>query len=305
LAAARALLGATHALTVAAADVGSLPCSPGVTDMLLQECVQHTTRLLQAPSNAADQDIHAAALSALTTAERLRYSTAMVAANLVNVTTAQQILKSGEEVESRLSQLSGLIVPLLGGSSDPRQDPHLKEAARMVATEFRTLSRLLKEAPTQPPTPPLSRRDEARLLRESHLHLAALENELTTNASDAQSELLPPVRAAIGHLLGLISEVEAAGESSPSITVSMLATVQGLATEGAQLVAGFNEDSGDEATCRAVHYLRQLVLLAFAGSISRQMGEGALSTQTVPELLHPAMAVAGLVAAMSCFLRQS
>jgi len=48
---------------------------------------------------------------------QLRYSTAMVAANLVNVTTAQQILKSGEEVESRLSQLSGLIVPLLGGSS--------------------------------------------------------------------------------------------------------------------------------------------------------------------------------------------
>src|SRR5690606_33464038 len=86
-----------------------------------------------------------------------------------------------------------------------------------------------------------------------------------------------------------------------------IAAAQRLAAEAALLVAGSSDGDGSGT----VHYLRQLVLLATAGAAARRLGDGVstgakapLSSLPVPETLHPALVVAGLVAALSSFLRQ-
>lgn len=309
LAATRELIGAAHSLTVAAAEVDTLACAPPTAETLLQQCAQHTGRLIHISTGTASDDVHATAFAALTAAEQLRYGTAAVAANLVNGPAAQQLLQSGEDVEKHLSQLSSLAVPLLGATNvaDLRNDPALKDAARLVANEFRALTRLLKEAPAQPRSPPLARDDQVRLLRASHDQLAALETQLVAEApslSPEHAELLPHVRATLDHLAAL--EAATLAGSDDEWNGGAFAAAQRLAAEAALLVAGCS--GGDGGT---VHYLRQLVLLATAGAGARRLGDvvstGAkapVNSLPVPETLHPALAVAGLVAALSSFLRQ-
>jgi hypothetical protein len=191
--------------------------------------------------------------------------------------------------------------------TDLRNDPALKDAARLVANEFRALTRLLKEAPAQPRSPPLARDDQVRLLRASHDQLAALETQLVAEApslSPEHAELLPHVRATLDHLAAL--EAATLAGSDDEWNGGAFAAAQRLAAEAALLVAGCS--GGDGGT---VHYLRQLVLLATAGAGARRLGDvvstGAkapVNSLPVPETLHPALAVAGLVAALSSFLRQ-
>ncbi|ELR11340.1 RhoGAP domain containing protein [Acanthamoeba castellanii str. Neff] len=280
LAATRELIGAAHSLTVAAAEVDTLACAPPTAETLLQQCAQHTGRLIHISTGTASDDVHATAFAALTAAEQLRYGTAAVAANLVNGPAAQQLLQSGEDVEKHLSQLSSLAVPLLGATNvaDLRNDPALKDAARLV-----------------------------RLLRASHDQLAALETQLVAEApslSPEHAELLPHVRATLDHLAAL--EAATLAGSDDEWNGGAFAAAQRLAAEAALLVAGCS--GGDGGT---VHYLRQLVLLATAGAGARRLGDvvstGAkapVNSLPVPETLHPALAVAGLVAALSSFLRQ-
>lgn len=69
----RELIGATHALTVAAMDVPTLPSSPAAIETLLQKCAQYTTRILQITGGAKGDDIHAIAFAALTSAEQVPF----------------------------------------------------------------------------------------------------------------------------------------------------------------------------------------------------------------------------------------
>jgi hypothetical protein len=194
-----------------------------------------------------------------------------------------------------------------------RNDPALKDAARLVANEFRTVTRLLKEVPAQARSAPLAQDEEVRLLREAHDNLSALDTQLVAEApslSPEHAELLPHVRATLDHLAALAAALETSGDALAAAgqwNVAAFVAAQRLAAEAALLVAG-SGDGAQEPASRTVHYLRQLVLLAAAGVGARRLGEVAakapVSSLPVPEVLHPSLVVAGLVGALSSFLRQ-
>jgi hypothetical protein len=72
LAATRELIGATHSLAVAAAEVDTLACAPATAERFLQQCAQHTGRLIHISTGTASDDVHATAFAALTAAEQVR-----------------------------------------------------------------------------------------------------------------------------------------------------------------------------------------------------------------------------------------
>lgn len=193
---------------------------------------------------------------------------------------------------------------------DLSNDPELKEAARLVATEFRNVARALREASSASASAPLAREAEVSLLQTAHAQLLAFTEQLQAESpSLSHAELLNRSRSILDHLSSFTT-VTSEGASPASWDADQLAAAQWLGADAALMVAGRSE-SGTEGTlaaCRAVHLLRQLTVLAVAGTGARRLGDHAvtapLSSLPVPELLHPALAVGGLVAGVASFLRQ-
>lgn len=198
--------------------------------------------------------------------------------------------------------------------TDLQNDPQLKEAARLVALEFRNAAQLLRKASTLPPSAPLSPQEELQLLTQCRSQLTTLSTQVETEASTLSPdhvELLSHIKSALEHLTAYITSVQTTHDTTPLWNADRLEAAQWLAADAALLVSGYTSDSTDESlpSGRAVHFLRQLLPLVVAATDARAFGEisapaAPQASLPLPETLHPALAVVGLVAGISSFLRQ-